>query len=309
MALFSHEHFTVSRKIFGALGTSVILHCLFIFLLASLEPNFVPNNATLLEIEMRYAKSPTPQAEAEGKSKASKILSRTVQNRPLKLRDLGLTPINTASYLHAKGISGDQTELAREWTQPKSYLVDEIHSFENIPPERIIFAKSLWKEIDQSILEPEYLSEYNHTGKVHIFFQINQEGHLLESSLRACGWDSVLKVLAARALRKALRNGKNEIHFSKENLTFYAQFTWSDYETCKSLRGINKNYLSFCHHAKLEAKTFSKSEQISTYLKALQYGTGAIEEIQKYKREESHRKNQFDPFSSLKSDPDWNLEC
>lgn len=159
-----------------------------------------------------------------------------------------------------------------------------MHAFDDLSPEKVQFEKTLRKEI-------------------------NRDGLLLDSSLRACGADGVLKVLAVKAIRKALFNEHHEIRFPAEDQTFYAQFTWSDHETCKSLQGINKSFLSFCHYAENKAKTFSNGERASTYLKSLKYGLGAIEEIKEYNREELHRKNQFDPFINLKNDPDWNLEC
>ncbi len=56
-------------------------------------------------------------------------------------------------------------------------------------------------------------------------------------------------------------------------------------------------------------KYFSTGEKIGTYFGALNYGFGAVEEIEKYNREESRRGTQFDPFEEMRRDPDWNVGC
>ncbi len=232
------------------------------------------------------------------------------KNKSIRIPRLSLDKLGfgTSQFHVSKDKNIDSMDLSQKsWSLADSYQVDSLRPFEGMNIEQARFFRSLWHEIDNSIEEPAYLSEYGHTGKAYFQFEITRNGELKESSLNAVAVDNVLKVLAARAIRKALKNTNGEILFLDKDLQFNAQFTWSDYKTCQTLRGIKNNYLSFCRYAEDKRKTFTAGEKATTYVESLKYGFGAWEEIQKYRKEEKHRDTEFDPFASLKQDPDWNL--
>lgn len=164
--------------------------------------------------------------------------------------------------------------------------------------------KTIWNDIFISIERPQFLEEYNHEGKVIVKFEVDGQGQLIEESLRACAEDNVLKVLSVQSIRKALRRENSQKKISKH---YTASFHWS--ESCNSERATGIQDLHFCIKTRAKQRTFSKSEKAATYLKALSYGFGAIEEIKKYNQEETRRENGFSPFEKLKNSPDWHLSC
>lgn len=165
--------------------------------------------------------------------------------------------------------------------------------------------KSLWNEVDKAIEDNPYLSEFGHTGSVLLRFEMTPEGKIADRTLRVEARNPILKVIALRALRKALRNEKQQLRLPPNNIVLTAQFTWSDYETCRSLKGTYRNSLNFCSYAENKLKNFSKKEKALTYLSSLQYGFSAGDEIKKYNQEQSRHKNGFDPFEHYRRDPDW----
>lgn len=165
--------------------------------------------------------------------------------------------------------------------------------------------QSLWSEVDKVIEHNPYLSEFGYTGTVSLRFELTNKGLIVDNSLRVDAKNPILKVIALRALRKALKNEKNELRLPPGNIVLTTQFTWSDYQTCRRLRGIYRKTLSFCNYAENKINDFTKSEKAMTYLKSLSYGFGAMEEIEKYHREEFRKKAKFDPFEQYRRDPDW----
>lgn len=177
-----------------------------------------------------------------------------------------------------------------------------------LPTKQIVFIADLWRKINQSIEDNPFLSEYGHTGQIFYRFDVDSRGRLDGRSFRASGVDNVLKVIGARAIRKALKNEDGQIRAPDKGLRLNARFTWSDYGNCAQLQGIQKNFLSFCHYSVNKRKSFSATEKTATYLNALKYGPGVFEEIGKYQREKARRDTQFDPFESYRRDPDWSLD-
>ncbi|MBC7741036.1 MAG: hypothetical protein H7061_02485 [Bdellovibrionaceae bacterium] len=180
--------------------------------------------------------------------------------------------------------------------------------YQGMDMSKIRFIKSLWHEIDQSIVESKYLSEYGHVGQVRLTFEVGPDGHLVENYFRAQASDPILKVVAARAVRKALKNENENLVLPKETTKVVAQFNWAGYATCERRKGTEQNFLSFCKYGENKIKNFTSGERSETYLKAIAtHGPWAIEEIQNYRREEDHRKTQFDPFEEMRRDPDYDL--
>lgn len=184
---------------------------------------------------------------------------------------------------------------------------DAFDPYNGLEMPEIRYVQSLWREIDKAIVNPSYLSEYGHVGKVFFVFDVGADGNLVEESIRVKAEDRVLKVIAARSIRKAVLNIHGELPKPRERTRIFSTFTWSDYQTCTHLRGSGKNTLSFCNYAEDKRKKFDTGEQVATYLGALKYGLDAVDEIQKYNREKMHRNTQFNPFEEYERDPDWDL--
>jgi hypothetical protein len=220
--------------------------------------------------------------------------------------DLGLSTTQAIATGRFQQHQANST-APQDSSSAEGILGSTLDPYEGMAMPEVRFVRSLWREIDKSIVNSPYLSEYGHFGTVHLSFQVGTDGKLIETTLHAQAEDRVLKVIAARAIRKALLNEKGELSLPTQGMSIHTQFTWSDYQTCSSLRGSTKNYLSFCNYAEDKRKNFSGTEKAAAYLSALQYGFGAIDEIKKYKREEMRRNTHFNPFEEFERDPDWNL--
>lgn len=197
--------------------------------------------------------------------------------------------------------------LNNNWQSSGSFDSDSLTTYQGISNDEVRFLKQLWTKIDNSIWESPLLSEYGHTGKVFISLNVLKYGQIDEPSIKIQTESDILKVVAMRAIRKAIKNEDLNIHFLEKNFQINTKFLWGSYEICRHSKGINKNNLSFCKYGENKRKSFTTSEKIETYLGALYHGFGALEEIEKYNKELDHRNTQFDPFVSLKNDPDYNL--
>jgi hypothetical protein len=286
-------------------GFSILLHALVFWGFW----HWTPPRPAIDLIDLEFQNS-TPGAGSDHQSHpapsrtAADRNSRSVPSSFSKI-DLGLST--------TQAIVSDFSRQEAEGSHQASREIDEgreenpLDPYDGMEMPEIRFVTSLYREIDKSIINSPFLSEYGHTGKVYLNFEVDPTGSLIESSLRAQADDPVLKVIASRAIRKALANQNGELALPRKKMSILTQFTWSDYQTCNHLRGGRKNQMSFCNYAEDKRKNFSTGERTATYLGALRYGFDAIDEIKKYRREEMHRKTQFNPFEEYERDPDWNL--
>lgn len=235
---------------------------------------------------------------------ANKSASRGKAASRSKPLDLGLSTTKAITQAHNLTDRMEPQQTADDSSQGSGASFDPYGGLEM--PE-IRFVQSLWREIDKAIVSPSYLSEYGHFGKVHFVFDIDTDGSLIEESIRVNAQDKILKVIAARAIRKAVLNANGELPKPRQRTKIFSSFAWSDYQTCANSQGSGKNTLSFCNYAEDKRKQFTTTEKAATYLGALKYGFGAVEEIEKYKREEMRRNTKFNPFEEFERDPDWNL--
>lgn len=243
------------------------------------------------------ASSLPPSARSSPKSKTKKQPS---------LKDLGFDS-GYARTLARNYRAEFKNEVGNEWTKSDSYGVNDLTAYADIPMDEVRFLGSLWNQVNKSIVSPPFLSEYGQLGRIHFQFVVDGDGRLRNDSLRVRGENRILKVIAARALRKVIHEENHEMIKLGRPMKINAQFTWTHRRDCYNLQGVQKTFLSFCQHAENLRKTFSSGEKAATYLQALQYGTGAIEEIKKYRREEMRRNTGFDPFEDYRRDPDWDL--
>jgi hypothetical protein len=288
--------FSQRNLVIGVIS-STLLHFILIELNYFLGERAI--KAVLQPVDVEYLYSgPVATALAQRSSHQTKPPKRLKLTIPLNLE-----PGSNSTFKDA-GNSGVQND---DWTQSAPYAFKLLDSSGGLPRNQVVFITALWRKINQSIEDNPFLSEYGHTGQIFFRFDVDQNGKLDARSFHASGVDNVLKVIGARAIRKALRNEDGEIRSPRERVRIRARFTWSDYQTCASLGGIQNNFLSFCHYGVNKRKSFSKTETASTYLKAAWYGPGMFEEIDKYHRQKSRRETEFDPFQGYRTDPDWNL--
>jgi hypothetical protein len=201
--------------------------------------------------------------------------------------------------------SADETVA---WKDTYAYDQIGLSDYEGLSAGQAGFIGALWNMINQYIEENPFLSEYNRAGRVFLRFEIDESGHLERRSFVASANDRVLKVIAARAVRRAIKNERGDITFTGERMVINARFVWTGYQACNNLRGFRGSYLSFCHYGENKAKTFTTAEKVGTYAGEIwNHGPWAYEEIQKYRAEERRRRSDFDPFEEYKRDPDWNL--
>lgn len=202
------------------------------------------------------------------------------------------------------GFSTNKTN--NEWSLSTSYNSKDsaLADFGDMKVADINFIKSLWTSIDKSIFESPLLAEYGHAGKAFFQFEISAEGDLVNSSLKVNSENNILKVLAIRSIRKSLQDGSLK---PTKKIVINAQFNWTEHSNCKKTTRFHKNYLSFCRYSTRTRKTFTAAEAATTYLNALTYGPGAIDEIKDYNRQKNRHENSFDPFEALKEDPDYFL--
>jgi len=195
-----------------------------------------------------------------------------------------------------------------DWIDTHAYDDVSLVGPSTVTMEQAKFLSSVWRMVDQEIWDTPFLSEYNHSGHVFLRFEVDDDGHFESRSMTASGLDRVLKVIAARAVRKAMKNENGDILFPHKKTIINARFSWTGYEACDQLRAIRNNFLSFCHYAENKSKSFSTGERAANTAGAIwNHGPWAVEDIKEYNREERRRNSGFDPFESLKRDPDWNL--
>ncbi len=280
---------------------SLLLHGLFLW--NFLSPQEIKIENTLAEVsfietaKIKHIKSHTQQESLQKTLKA--------ENIPATKLDLGLS---TKNAINQTFLTKQQSEPNGDSTGTKDNSSDvTFDPYGGLEMPEIRYVQSLWHQIDKAIVNPSYLSEYGHFGKVHFTFDINPDGNLLENSIRVQADDRVLKVIAARAIRKAILNANGELQKPRQLTRISSTFTWSDYQTCANLRGSGKNSLSFCNYAEDKRKQFTTGEKVATYVGALRYGFDAVDAIQQYNREQMHLKTQFNPFAEFERDPDWDL--
>lgn len=203
--------------------------------------------------------------------------------------------------------AGDQTQASSAWLDQQSYQGDKLSQFDGVSSKQSLFLRTVWTEINDFIPEHPFLAEYGIIGTVSLSFEVDENGFLIPDTLTAQTDQRILKVLAARSVRKSLKADNLDLVQPEKTTKIFARFEWTDQISCDQHQGINKNYLSFCRKSKGQRKTFSKAEKAAAYVSALQYGPEMFDVIKKYNQQENRKETKFDPFEDIKRDPDWNL--
>lgn len=295
----------LNRPFLRALILSVIFHVLLVF---SLLTGKAVQKEVQQEIKLVYNEKSThllTRVRTRG-GKSNLMVNSRLRTIPLSslAPKLHLTPPAREDWTRDTREEDFRQRLT--WADSAAYEDGGPSAAQDLSAGQVDFIVSLWRMIDQYIEENPFLSEYAQTGRVFLRFDIDENGRLC--SMQASAPNRVLKVIAARAVRKAVRNETGDVHFPAERMSVQARFSWSSYQSCQNLRGHRGRYLSFCHYAENKRKKFTGGERAATWAGAI-YNNGpwAYEEIKKYNREESRRKSKFNPFEEYERDPDWNL--
>lgn len=241
-----------------------------------------------------------------GTSKAKSKSASKIRSNPQQRKAFVLGHSIKPDFSNLEEIENRIKNKSARWDSRDSYLTNEI-GYSDLTARQIHFSSTVWTEINDAIVDSPLLAEYGQTGDVFMQFEINQFGELIQDSILVKAENKVLQVFAMRSLRKAIRKDNLDLKAPEKHTRIAAHFRWTPGTPCSGLQGNYSNYLSFCRVSSVERRNFSGTEKASVYLGSLIYGPGAIEEIDKYHKQENRRKTGFDPFQEIKRDPDWNL--
>lgn len=290
-----------NRKLRFAFAGSILIHAFVILLLALHSTNI---ETPPLPISVSFPSAEKSGGPTGGRSRSSNPRSSLQRLKKLPTSEF-LPQFSLSPAKRSAAIDAAETP---QWSSDDRYNEVSLSSGGKMAAEEIRFIASLYQMIDQAIADNPYLSEYNHTGHVFFHFEVDADDHLDPRTFRASAKDRVLKVIAARAIRAAIRNPTGDVQFLHKRMVLNARFVWTDRASCPSFQGINDQFMSFCHYAENKRKSFSTGEKVKTFAGAIwKNGPWAVEEIQKYNREQRHRQADYDPFDDLRRDPDWNL--
>lgn len=272
--------------------TSFLIHFVLIGLLDQLNVAESTSQPQVLTVQLTQIKEKKQTSNASGSKKS---------------RFFGLSSKLRYKSAFQPSSRGDQLKETSAWLDKQSYQGDELSKFEGVSTKQSLFLKTVWTEINDFIPEHPFLTEYGIIGTVSLSFEVDENGFLIPDSLSAQTDQQILKVLAARSVRKSLKADNLDLVQPDKKTKLFARFEWTDQISCDQHQGINKNYLGFCRKSKGQRKTFTKTEKAAAYLSALQYGPEMFDVIKKYNQQENRKDTKFDPFEEIKRDPDWNL--
>jgi hypothetical protein len=136
--------------------------------------------------------------------------------------------------------------ISQTWQDASSYMPTLQTAVEFAS--RSAFYEELHRRIDVQILFDDVLAEYNHFGKILFYFAVNADGTLIPETLRAEALDRVLKVRAAKILRRSLAKPMDSnFHLDgKGPYWIAARFFYEKDSHCESLLSKSIPWLSFC---------------------------------------------------------------
>ncbi|QLY25393.1 hypothetical protein [Bdellovibrio sp. KM01] len=173
------------------------------------------------------------------------------------------------------------------------------------------YFQQVFKKIDEQLLFDSLLAQYGHFGNVYVEFEVDQKGHFVQSGLKVTADDAILKVHALRALIKGLRESfdKTKWNPTGKSQIFQAHFSflYEKYgDNTKKQTAFAKPVLKFTRTTGEQAIPTNLQDQLLTG--GLDYDLfAAAERWQKYNKRKKLRQQEFDPFSTYKSDPLYRL--
>ncbi len=184
------------------LSISTILHLLLLFVVSQISIQKPIENISI-EVLQRPAQPISTKLKVKSQSTAS-------------LQTKKINPFLFKSYLENTSTIADSANKSphsnyggnTEWKESYFYLSDGMTDYNDISTPDVHFLQSFWQQVDTNIENNPFLSEYGHVGTIFFQFNLNEKGELINESLKVSSMDSVLKVIAIRAIRKPPVSGK-----------------------------------------------------------------------------------------------------
>jgi hypothetical protein len=173
------------------------------------------------------------------------------------------------------------------------------------------YFQQVFKKIDEQLLFDSLLAQYGHFGNVYVEFEVDEKGYFVERGLKVTADDAILKVHALRALIRGLRESfdKTKWNPTGKSQVFQAQFSFiqGHYgDNSKKQTAFAKPVLKFTRATAEKPIPTNLKEQLLTG--GVDYDLfAAAERWQKYNKRKKLREQEFDPFSTYKADPLYNL--
>lgn len=173
------------------------------------------------------------------------------------------------------------------------------------------YFQQVFKKIDEQLLFDSLLAQYGHFGNVYVEFEVDEKGHFVQSGLKVTADDAILKVHALRALIKGLRESfdKTKWNPTGKSQIFQAHFSflYEKYgDNTKKQTAFAKPVLKFTRTT--GEQTIPTNLQDHLLTGGIDYDLfAAAERWQKYNKRKKLREQEFDPFSTYKSDPLYKL--
>ncbi|WP_413559119.1 hypothetical protein [Bdellovibrio sp. HCB209] len=173
------------------------------------------------------------------------------------------------------------------------------------------YFEHVFKKVDEQLLFDSLLAQYGHFGNVYVEFEVDEQGHFVQRGLKVTADDSILKVHALRALIKGLRESfdKTKWNPTGKSQIFQAQFSFlqgSPGDNQIKQKAFAKPVLKFTRTTAEKPIPTNLKEQLLTG--GVHYELfSVVERWQKYNKRKKLREQEFDPFSTYKADPLYNL--
>ncbi|WP_291515855.1 hypothetical protein [Bdellovibrio sp. ArHS] len=155
------------------------------------------------------------------------------------------------------------------------------------------------------------LAQYNHFGSVYVEFEVDAQGRLQNTNLRVSSSDSILKVHVMRALRKGLKETFKEEKWNPSGQTSILQ---AKFEFLQGSADVNFQKQKAFGKPILVFKRATTEKPLPTTMGehllngGISYDAFAMaERWEKFNKKKKLRELSFDPFTTYKADPDYNL--
>ena len=246
-----------------------------------------------VEIEIKVATAPKKSGHDRArKSKATQVSLFPAMNAHALL---ALVERNNSLPVPSQNFNDSQT-----------YQADISEVFGENGNKNWAYHREIYRRIDANLSFDSILAQYNHFGRVHVQFKVNEGGFLDVENLKADAGDPILKVHVLRAIKKSLLQPFENIHREKlfELGFFQAEFNFN-YGTYKNnfSKQVNFGRPVFVFNRTTQEKPIEK--RLLSYLAA----EGVLgnpfllsERLEKYNKKKHLEAIQFDPFENYRRD-------
>ena len=274
------------------------------------------SSSRVVEIEIAEATHTETSSTTKSISATSASISHSAKNgQNGRGKDVSLKGINLFGpqyhYESADGEGlGDGNPVAKsDFKSSDTYIFDSHNMLADT--DQWEFYHQIFERIDSQLMFDSILAQYNHFGSVFLEFEVDAEGHFVETALRAKADDPILKVHVIRALRKGLKESFVKAKWNPSGKTAVLQakfeFLYGDSSVnSKKQKEFGKPVLVF-KRATSEKPTASNLTDTLLDADNLKNPYQIAERIEKYKKKKALRAGDFDPFQNYRNDPDYDL--